>query len=134
MIIESPHECTIVGSDGRPFTARCQWIYHDDAPFVLLLHIPVGGGVVREWSFSHELLEEGLGTVAGRGDVRIWPDGELLCVDLSSPSGACRLTTSWRIACEFIGRIHDHAPVLYELQVLESQIDQGLQELRGITP
>lgn len=130
--IDSPHTCT-VESEKLVFTAQAQWLYIGESPYVVQLLIQAGRGRVVTWEMSHELLEEGLSTVSGLGDVRIWPDGELLCVSLTSPTGSCRLTTSLPIAFEFVGRIHDQAPPMYESQILESQIVKGLRELRGAT-
>ncbi|MEW2494106.1 SsgA family sporulation/cell division regulator [Streptomyces nodosus] len=42
----------------------------------------------HEWAFSRDLLEEGLHTPAGLGDVRIWPCGRVQAVmEFHTPKG-----------------------------------------------
>jgi len=66
------------------------------------------------WTFSRDLLDEGLLAPAGDGDVAVWPcnddDGEVICIALSSPFGQALLEAQRHEVEAFIVRSFTSVP------------------------
>ncbi|MDG9724741.1 MULTISPECIES: SsgA family sporulation/cell division regulator [unclassified Streptomyces] len=59
----------------------------------------------REWVFSRELLEQGLRTPAGTGDVRVWPCGRVqVVVEFHTPQGCSVVQFETRTLIRFLRR------------------------------
>jgi Streptomyces sporulation and cell division protein, SsgA len=85
------------------------------------------------WTFSRDLLDEGLIAPAGEGDVAVWPcsddDGEVICIALSSPFGQALLEAQRHEVEAFIVRSFSSVPRGGES--LHLDIDGAIDQLLG---
>ncbi|MER7051678.1 MULTISPECIES: SsgA family sporulation/cell division regulator [unclassified Streptomyces] len=59
----------------------------------------------REWVFSRELLEQGLRTPAGTGEVRVWPCGRVqVVVEFHTPQGCSVVQFETKALIRFLRR------------------------------
>ena len=72
-----------------PVPARL--LYDQADPWAVTLVLNVGDRAEREWLFGRDLLASGMLREVGDGDVRISPEGDLVWVTLTSPSGRAEL-------------------------------------------
>lgn len=72
-----------------PVTARLSYTASD--PYAVRMTFHLGCDAPVTWTFSRELLVEGVFRPCGYGDVRIWPTSahgkSVLCLALTSPEG-----------------------------------------------
>ncbi|WP_191257675.1 SsgA family sporulation/cell division regulator [Amycolatopsis oliviviridis] len=96
--------------------------YDPGDPFAVKARFPNG----VEWLFARDLLEEGLVTTSGVGDIRFTPcHSHIECVhiELESPDGSAFMkANAWELA-EFIERTYDLVPLGTE----SSRIDFDLE-------
>ena len=101
----------VPGDEPLPVDATLEYDVAD--PFAVHLLIAAGDGMVR-WSFSRELLIEGVKAPAGEGDVRIIPVGgraeRRVRIVLSSPDGAATLEAPLREMVEFLTATYTAVP------------------------
>ncbi|MEV5639367.1 SsgA family sporulation/cell division regulator [Streptomyces flaveolus] len=63
--------------------------------------------LAREWRFSRDLLERGLRTPAGSGEVRVWPCGRVQAVvEFHSPQGCSVVQFETRALIRFLRRTY----------------------------
>ncbi|MFG2682779.1 SsgA family sporulation/cell division regulator [Streptomyces sp. NPDC048392] len=68
------------------------------------------GSVSREWTFSRELLEQGLRAPAGSGAVRVWPCGRVQAVvEFHSPQGCSVVQFETKALIRFLRSTHQAA-------------------------
>jgi Streptomyces sporulation and cell division protein, SsgA len=83
------------------------------------------------WTFSRDLLDEGLLAPAGEGDVSVWPssddDGEAICIALSSPFGQALLEAQRHEVEAFIVRSFNSVPRGSETELLN--LDEVIDQL-----
>jgi len=66
----------------------------------------------QEWAFSRDLLERGLRTPTGAGDVRIWPCGRVQAVmEFHSPQGVEVVQFDSKALIRFLRRTYTATPV-----------------------
>ncbi|MDO0927311.1 SsgA family sporulation/cell division regulator [Streptomyces sp. TG1A-8] len=66
----------------------------------------------HEWTFPRALLERGLRTPAGSGDVRVWPCGRVQAiVEFHSERGVAVVQFETRTLLRFLRRTHTAEPV-----------------------
>jgi hypothetical protein len=66
----------------------------------------------HEWAFSRDLLERGLRTPAGTGDVRIWPCGRVQAVmEFHSAGGVEVVQFDAKALIRFLRRTYTAAPI-----------------------
>ena len=66
----------------------------------------------QEWAFSRDLLERGLRTPTGTGDVRIWPSGRVHAVmEFHSPQGVEVVQFDSKALIRFLRRTYMATPV-----------------------
>ena len=110
----------VPGDDPLPVDATLEYDVTD--PFAVHLVIAAGEGLVR-WSFSRELLIEGVKAPAGDGDVRIIPVGgqgeRHVRVVLSSPDGAATLEAPLAEMVEFLTSTYASVPSGTESDLLD---------------
>ena len=86
------------------------------------------------WTFSRDLLDEGLIAPAGEGDVAVWPctddDGEVVCIALSSPFGQALLEAQRHEVEAFIVRSFNSVPRGTESELLD--IDGAIEALLSL--
>lgn len=85
------------------------------------------------WTFSRELLADGLKHPAGYGDVRIWPwnssGGRSVALALSSPDGYALFEAPRSVMETFLDRCYGCVPAGLEEQYVD--IDSSLADLLG---
>ncbi|MFL6239621.1 MAG: SsgA family sporulation/cell division regulator [Actinomycetes bacterium] len=110
----------VPGDEPLPVDATLEYDVAD--PFAVHLVIAAGDGLVR-WSFSRDLLTEGVKTPAGEGDVRIIPVGarneRRIRVVLSSPDGAATLEAPLGEMVEFLTATYAAVPSGTESDLLD---------------
>jgi hypothetical protein len=110
----------VPGDEPLPVDATLEYDVTD--PFAVHLLIAAGEGTVR-WSFSRELLIDGVKAPAGEGDVRIIPVGgraeRRIRVVLSSPDGAATLEAPLAEMVEFLTATYAAVPSGSESDLLD---------------
>ncbi|GAA2589771.1 MULTISPECIES: SsgA family sporulation/cell division regulator [Streptomyces] len=84
---------------------------HDPRSVCVALPGPGGGADSRsrsrEWTFSRELLEQGLRAPAGSGEVRVWPCGRVQAVvEFHSPQGCSVVQFETKALIRFLRRTY----------------------------
>ncbi|MCQ4042481.1 SsgA family sporulation/cell division regulator [Streptantibioticus rubrisoli] len=94
-VVERELELTLVLSPERSVPVPARVVYRTDDPFAVHITFHIGSDSPVNWSFSRELLVEGVFRPSGHGDVRIWPtkvEGRsVICLALNSPDGSALL-------------------------------------------
>ncbi|MYU24000.1 SsgA family sporulation/cell division regulator [Streptomyces sp. SID8352] len=82
--------------------------YDPDAdPRAVRIGFPGPAPGPREWTFSRSLLERGLRSPAGSGDVRVWPCGRVQAViELHSAQGTSVVQVESRALTRFLRRTY----------------------------
>jgi hypothetical protein len=89
------------------------WGYDAADPYAVTLRTPRAPRSRQHvvWAFARDLLGEGLfGHHGPVGDVRIWPDGDELCVELTSPTGHIALWLKTGPTVQFLVASYDLVP------------------------
>ncbi|MFD9416295.1 SsgA family sporulation/cell division regulator [Streptomyces goshikiensis] len=90
-VIERELELKLVLSPERSVPVPARLVYLTDDPYAVHIVFHTGSSAPVDWTFSRELLVEGVFRPCGHGDVRIWPtkigNKAVLCMALSSPDG-----------------------------------------------
>ncbi|MFE9774924.1 SsgA family sporulation/cell division regulator [Streptomyces sp. NPDC005931] len=69
-----------------------------------------GGPASHEWTLSRDLLERGLRTPAGSGEVRVWPCGRVQAVvEFHSPQGVSVVQFETKALTRFLHRTYEVA-------------------------
>jgi hypothetical protein len=96
----------LVVAGGPPLPVTSRFGFSQDDPFAVTLRFLVDGDQWVTWTFARALLEEGIRTAAGEGDVQIWPGtrGAERCVFLHtrSPHGAATFVLALNTVVEFL--------------------------------
>ncbi|MFI1398311.1 SsgA family sporulation/cell division regulator [Streptomyces sp. NPDC020681] len=105
--------------------------YNADDPLAVRMVFPPtvslnGTGVT--WTFARSLLDSGLHTPSGAGDVHIWPCGRTqTMVELRSPDGVALLQFDTARLRRFL--LHTYATVPKELETRAIDMEHGLATL-----
>lgn len=112
-----------------PVPARFSYLVND--PYAVHVTFHVGSRTPVSWTFSRELLVEGVFRPCGHGDVRIWPTKSrgrsVICLALSSPEGDALLEAAASPVASWLERTLRLVPPGREHERLD--LDQGLDEL-----
>ena len=85
------------------------------------------------WVFGRDLLEDGLRTPVGQGDVAVWPSHhegrKVVCISLASPSGSALLEADIVDVSSFLDASFTVVPMGTEMDDLD--LDAELAELLG---
>lgn len=108
--------------------------YHSGDPFAVHLTFHDGSPAPVPWTFSRELLLDGLFAPAGHGDVRVWPaaaaaGGRVLCLALTSPEGDALLRAPMQPVARWLERTLRLVPPGAEEELLG--LDEELWALRA---
>jgi hypothetical protein len=96
----------LVVAGGPPLPVTAQFSYTRTDPYAVSLRFLVDGDQWVTWTFARDLLEDGITSSVGQGDVQIWPgdrDGAR-CVYLHtrSPHGAATFVLALQTTVEFL--------------------------------
>jgi hypothetical protein len=90
-VVERELELTLVLSPERGIPVPARLGYRTDDPYAVHLDFHVDSAHPLHWTFTRELLVEGVFRPCGHGDVRVWPssaDGSAVVLPaLGSPDG-----------------------------------------------
>jgi hypothetical protein len=99
--------------DSRHAQVEADLRYDTTDPYAIVaLFQPVASDEVR-WTFSRDLLEEGLVSWTGKGDVRIGPDSadpHATCLELISPANRALLKVSTQEITAFLHETYRAVP------------------------
>ncbi|MEV0186074.1 SsgA family sporulation/cell division regulator [Streptomyces sp. NPDC050625] len=101
-------------------------------PYAVQLSFQVTPDHMVHWTFARELLDQGMRTVAGLGDVRITPieqGGQYFSIELEPPDGYARLEGPVAPVEAWIAKTHEAVPAVSETVLLD--IDRFLEEQSG---
>ncbi|WP_217214710.1 SsgA family sporulation/cell division regulator [Streptomyces sp. AC550_RSS872] len=89
--VERELELRLILSPERRIPVPALLSYHSDDPYAVHIAFHINSDHPVHWTFSRDLLVEGVFRPSGHGDVRVWPtkvDGRsLVLMGLSSPDG-----------------------------------------------
>ncbi|MFI6011475.1 SsgA family sporulation/cell division regulator [Streptomyces sp. NPDC051243] len=90
-VIERELELRLVLSPERGVAVPARLSYHSDDPYAVHITFHINSENPVYWTFSRDLLVEGVFRPCGHGDVRVWPtkvEGRgVVLMALSSPDG-----------------------------------------------
>lgn len=89
--VERELELRLILSPERGIPVPARLSYHSDDPYAVHIAFHINSEQPVHWTFSRDLLVEGVFRPCGHGDVRVWPtkvDGRsVVLMALSSPDG-----------------------------------------------
>ncbi|MET9970605.1 SsgA family sporulation/cell division regulator [Streptomyces sp. NPDC006356] len=89
--VERELEMRLILSPERGIPVPARLSYHSDDPYAVHIAFHINSEQPVHWTFSRDLLVEGVFRPCGHGDVRVWPtkvDGRsVVLMALSSPDG-----------------------------------------------
>ena len=122
-LMQSPHS-------GVPVSATL--LYDFNEPYAIDAEFHTADGDVT-WVFGRDLLNAGLTTPTGEGDVAIWPSTQqgtsVLCLSLDSPSGSAVLEAELAEVAAFLDVTFSLVPAGTEMEFLD--LDAELAQLLG---
>lgn len=123
----------LVVPGGPPLPVTSQFSYSTADPYAVTLRFLVEGDQWVTWIFARELIEHGVTSPVGEGDVQIWPgdrDGAR-CVFLHtrSPHGAATFMLPLTVIVEFLLNTFAAVPSGTESDFLD--LDAEIAELRA---
>jgi hypothetical protein len=124
----------VLGGD-RTVLVPATLSYDPDEPYAVTALFRTSDGDVA-WVFGRDLLEDGISSPAGEGDVAVWPsvsDGaRVLCLSLASPSGSALLEADLATVASFLDETYRAVPLGSESALLD--LDSQLAALLGDEP
>ncbi|WP_200307009.1 SsgA family sporulation/cell division regulator [Streptomyces adelaidensis] len=131
--LEQPARALLVTAEDREVPVPASLRYSSDDPLAVHLDFPADislSGSTVTWTFSRDLLEEGVQAPAGTGDVHIWPCGRSrTVVELHSPYGMALLQFDTAALKRFL--LRSYAVVAAGREELGPALDRGLTTLLG---
>ncbi|MGW0708492.1 SsgA family sporulation/cell division regulator [Streptomyces sp. NPDC002643] len=131
--LEQPARALLVTAEDREVPVPASLRYSSDDPLAVHLDFPADislSGSMVTWTFSRDLLEEGLQAPSGTGDVHIWPCGRArTVVELHSPYGLAMLQFDTVALQRFL--LGTYAVVAAGREELGEALDRGLTTLLG---
>ncbi len=119
----------VPGSPALRVRARLGYDCRD--PYAVMVRFHTGNHRVVEWTFARQLLTDGVTRPVGDGDVRVWPvsspNGQTVCLALSSPSGHALFEVSLADIVEFLTESYVAVPTGSEGEFID--IDAELAAL-----
>lgn len=133
--VEQSVRARLVTADGqgpeRTLTVTLRYASAD--PLAIRLAFPGSAtlaGTEVTWAFARALLEEGLGTPAGSGDVHIWPCGRArTVVELHAPEGMAVVQFDTAALQRFLRRSYELVPA--DGEDVAAVVDRALDDLFG---
>ena len=89
-------------------------VFNPSDPYAISMNLEARSGTVT-WTFARELLEQGLYSPSGDGDVQVWPclssSGDaVVIIELCSPDGTALLQAPSRTVHDFVARTLEVVP------------------------
>ncbi|MEV4560117.1 SsgA family sporulation/cell division regulator [Kitasatospora sp. NPDC049285] len=111
---------------------RTLFRYAAERPYEVRLTFHLGRPDEADWVFSRELLRDGMESLSGQGDIKLWPaycpcHGSTLHLALESPHGSALLEASRPQVRDWLERTYALVPEATEAELLPS--DEELAEL-----
>lgn len=135
-VVERELELNLVLSPERSIAVPARLAYRVNDPYAVHVTFHLGSDSPVSWTFSRELLVEGVFRPCGHGDVRIWPTKVLgksvICLALTSPEGDALLEAPASPVASWLERTLRAVPPGTESERLG--IDERLDELFGPAP
>ncbi|WP_367322147.1 SsgA family sporulation/cell division regulator [Streptomyces sp. HUAS ZL42] len=132
VVLEHPTRAHVI-TRTREIAVSATLRYASTDPLAVHITFPARfslGGEAVTWTFARTLLEEGLGTPAGIGDVHIWPCGPShTIVEFASPQGLAMIRFDTTALHRFL--LRSYAAVPPGDESLEPALDEGLMSLFG---
>jgi hypothetical protein len=131
--VEQPAHARLITAEDEEIPVSATLRYTADDP--LAVHVDFPAEVALEgaevtWTFARSLLDQGLCTPAGRGDVRIWPCGPTRTVlEFHSPHGLALLQFPASTLRRFLLRTHEL--VAPGQEDVAGVVERGLSALFG---
>jgi hypothetical protein len=130
-VVERELELRLILSPERSIPVPALLSYHSDDPYAVHIAFHVNSDHPVHWTFSRDLLVEGVFRPCGHGDVRVWPtkvDGRsLVLMGLSSPDGDALLEAPAAQVSAWLERTLRLVPPGLEVEQLG--IDDALDQL-----
>ncbi|MEU5096107.1 SsgA family sporulation/cell division regulator [Streptomyces sp. NPDC020996] len=130
-VVERELELRLILSPERSIPVPARLGYRTDDPYAVHVSFHVGSEHQVDWTFSRDLLVEGVFRPCGHGDVRVWPskaDGRgVVLVALDSPAGDALLQAPADIVSAWLERTLRAVPPGTEADQLG--LDDALDEL-----
>ncbi|WP_324784119.1 SsgA family sporulation/cell division regulator [Streptomyces sp. H51] len=130
-VVERELELRLILSPERSIPVPARLGYRTDDPYAVHVSFHVGSEHQVDWTFSRDLLVEGVFRPSGHGDVRVWPskaDGcGVVLVALDSPAGDALLQAPAGIVSAWLERTLRAVPAGTEADQLG--LDDALDEL-----
>ncbi|MER6471167.1 SsgA family sporulation/cell division regulator [Streptomyces collinus] len=133
LIIKQPAHARLITPDDleRPVSAVLR--YTTDDPLAVFVVFPPEATLAGDevtWTFARTLLDQGLRSPAGHGDVQIWPHGRIRTVlELHSPCGLALLQFPTSALRRFLLRTYAAVPA--GLEDVGAVVERGLSALFG---
>lgn len=130
-VIEQAVEARLIASDPRVQTVPAVLSYDREDPFAVRMVFPAPAtleGVEVCWAFARELLEAGVDTSVGMGDVRVRPYGfDRTVVEFHAPEGTAMVHIRTSELRRFLKRTQLMVPPGHEHHYLD--LDEDLTVL-----
>ncbi|MER6529084.1 SsgA family sporulation/cell division regulator [Streptomyces sp. NPDC001508] len=131
--IEQPARARLITSESQELPVSATLRYTSGDPFAVHIGFPPEvslSGTDVTWTFSRELLKEGLAAPAGHGDVHIWPCGRAhTVVEFHAPEGLALIQFDTYALRRFLRRTF--AAVALGKENIDLAVDRGLASLVG---
>lgn len=135
-VVERELELNLVLSPEHSVAVPARLTYRVNDPYAVHVTFHVGSEAPVGWTFSRELLVEGVFRPCGHGDVRVWPtkvkEGSVICIALTSPEGDALVEAPSAPVAAWLEQTLRAVPPGTEGDLLG--IDEGLDELFGPAP
>ncbi|MER6912015.1 SsgA family sporulation/cell division regulator [Streptomyces sp. NPDC000594] len=129
--VEQSIPAHLISGAPLPTPVTVSLLYGADDPFAVRMVFPPSvslSGTEVTWTFARSLLDEGLRTAAGGGDVRLRPcEGSRTLVELRSVEGVALLRFASGLLRHFLADTYAAVPV--ELESCALDLDGGLAAL-----
>ncbi|MFE7442218.1 SsgA family sporulation/cell division regulator [Streptomyces chartreusis] len=130
-VVERELELRLILSPERSVPVPARLSYHSDDPYAVHVTFHINSEQPVHWTFSRDLLVEGVFRPCGHGDVRVWPtksEGRsVVLMALSSPDGDALLEAPVAQVSAWLERTLRAVPPGTEVEQLG--IDDALDQL-----
>ncbi|MGW4564788.1 SsgA family sporulation/cell division regulator [Streptomyces sp. NPDC004561] len=131
--IEQPAHARLITAEDQEIPVTATLRYTTDDPLAVFLDFPAEAALEGEevtWTFARSLLDQGLRSPAGHGDVQIWPYGPTRTVlEFHSPYGLALLQFPASTLRRFL--VRTYGVVAAGQEDVAGVVERGLSALFG---